>query len=375
MNNRSIFNTNTPAYMSLSPPTAMNAGAGRTIADRRNVRLQELHAGPIHRTTSGITTSPKAYDPPRPSREGYEWVWFPAGYWAERETAETPRSKKPGSSPRPFRWRKRSAKDSSGGWKKHDSQQTSPMTQTESPLSAPLTALAPNPRPQPPLASPYLSEAMHVQSLQQPGFFTQQRPSSADSESSEVIGLTGNKPKAPLPTPWPSEESRVPSNQRRSYFHFGGASSEGTSSSTARTSSRLSTKPSLSPGTSEVARAGSTQRRTLHFTKPSRESFASIATSDASESTSRTFPSSPLRFSRETGARMLPNVQIQAHGTRKSGPSDIVPSGAIPRQSFVKRLMFEIKPVSLITYILTFLRPDLPMSTIVQSLVPIGSVL
>ncbi|TGO57692.1 hypothetical protein BCON_0063g00500 [Botryotinia convoluta] len=24
-------------------------------------------------------------DPPRPAREGYEWVWFPAGYWAERE--------------------------------------------------------------------------------------------------------------------------------------------------------------------------------------------------------------------------------------------------------------------------------------------------
>jgi hypothetical protein len=23
-------------------------------------------------------------DPPRPPREGYEWVWFPKGYWAER---------------------------------------------------------------------------------------------------------------------------------------------------------------------------------------------------------------------------------------------------------------------------------------------------
>lgn len=24
-------------------------------------------------------------DPPRPAREGHEWVWFPEGYWAERE--------------------------------------------------------------------------------------------------------------------------------------------------------------------------------------------------------------------------------------------------------------------------------------------------
>ena len=24
-------------------------------------------------------------DPPRPPRNGYEWVWFPEGYWAERE--------------------------------------------------------------------------------------------------------------------------------------------------------------------------------------------------------------------------------------------------------------------------------------------------
>ncbi|QSZ32639.1 hypothetical protein DSL72_002218 [Monilinia vaccinii-corymbosi] len=27
----------------------------------------------------------QSIDPPRPAREGYEWVWFPAGYWAERE--------------------------------------------------------------------------------------------------------------------------------------------------------------------------------------------------------------------------------------------------------------------------------------------------
>lgn len=31
------------------------------------------------------SASQQSIDPPRPAREGYEWVWFPAGYWAERE--------------------------------------------------------------------------------------------------------------------------------------------------------------------------------------------------------------------------------------------------------------------------------------------------
>lgn len=29
----------------------------------------------------------QAVDPPRVPREGYEWVWFPEGFWAERETS------------------------------------------------------------------------------------------------------------------------------------------------------------------------------------------------------------------------------------------------------------------------------------------------
>lgn len=33
-------------------------------------------------------------DPPRPPREGFEWVWFPEGFWAERELSETPSSSK-----------------------------------------------------------------------------------------------------------------------------------------------------------------------------------------------------------------------------------------------------------------------------------------
>jgi parafibromin len=31
------------------------------------------------------STSHTSVDPPRPPRAGFEWVWFPEGYWAERE--------------------------------------------------------------------------------------------------------------------------------------------------------------------------------------------------------------------------------------------------------------------------------------------------
>ena len=37
-------------------------------------------------TTSAELHPRYAADPPRPARAGYEWVWFPEGYWAERET-------------------------------------------------------------------------------------------------------------------------------------------------------------------------------------------------------------------------------------------------------------------------------------------------
>lgn len=40
---------------------------------------------PETRTSSAEYQSQHAADPPRPAREGFEWVWFPEGYWAERE--------------------------------------------------------------------------------------------------------------------------------------------------------------------------------------------------------------------------------------------------------------------------------------------------
>lgn len=48
-------------------------------------------------------------DPPRPPMLGYEWVWFPAGYWAEREVIP-----RPAKTIRPPKWVRRSLQNSAG---------------------------------------------------------------------------------------------------------------------------------------------------------------------------------------------------------------------------------------------------------------------
>jgi len=119
-------------------------------------------------------------DPPRPAKEGCEWVWFPAGYWAEREIVETPSK----DLIKPFRWRKRSGKSSSDhsprtplsgpllgmkAEKKSDStgKRLSPSRTTTSSESGSSSFRFGRP-PDVPLPSPYLTEEAHVQSLQWP---------------------------------------------------------------------------------------------------------------------------------------------------------------------------------------------------------------
>ena len=48
-----------------------------------------------------------AADPPRPPMLGYEWVWFPAGYWAEREIIT-----RPAKHIRPPKWVRKSLQES-----------------------------------------------------------------------------------------------------------------------------------------------------------------------------------------------------------------------------------------------------------------------
>ncbi|KAK3379925.1 hypothetical protein B0T24DRAFT_696047 [Lasiosphaeria ovina] len=63
-------------------------------------------------------------DPPRPPKEGCEWVWFPEGYWAEREfkSLGSVGSKTDSKS---WRRRRKSAKSQSGGGDK-DGERLSP---------------------------------------------------------------------------------------------------------------------------------------------------------------------------------------------------------------------------------------------------------
>ncbi len=43
------------------------------------------------RVTNGFEAQvTRPSDPPRPPKEGFEWVWFPEGYWAEREMRNAP---------------------------------------------------------------------------------------------------------------------------------------------------------------------------------------------------------------------------------------------------------------------------------------------
>lgn len=56
-------------------------------------------------------------DPPRAAREGYEWVWFPAGYWAERELPDilSPQSNPEGHrNSKPFLFSRSTERQSNG---------------------------------------------------------------------------------------------------------------------------------------------------------------------------------------------------------------------------------------------------------------------
>lgn len=141
-------------------------------------------------------------DPPRPAKEGHEWVWFPAGYWAERQVVESP-----GKSLKHFKWRKRSGKSSSGNDAEHYWDQT-PRT--------------PGPLPYP---SPFLTEEAHVQSLQKP-------PIHRHGPSSESGGSTfplNRKSQAELPSPYLTEEAHVQSLQRSPLGYHADSSDSGTS--------------------------------------------------------------------------------------------------------------------------------------------------
>lgn len=119
------------------------------------------------------TSSSKDADPPRPPRDGFEWVWFPDGYWAERPSSDQKSSNEDqerlpsGHRPsRIFRWgskTSKSPKDFPDRPIEHqDSMRSiagvSPLSEAQHPLWQ-----LPKDLPQ----SPYLSEQDQVAALQQ----------------------------------------------------------------------------------------------------------------------------------------------------------------------------------------------------------------
>jgi hypothetical protein len=128
-------------------------------------RSSPLRSG---RSSASSPTNTYGVDPPRPPREGQEWVWFPAGYWAERDVAvaELPLFSRVPVDLRRLRWRPRHGRGSIASGS--GSRQWSPH----------LMHIEKQPSPNLPLPSPYMSEKAQVQSLQHPDTesFSQRAP-------------------------------------------------------------------------------------------------------------------------------------------------------------------------------------------------------
>lgn len=317
-------------------------GAGQALTAKRSVRILDPQGGTISSPTAGTTNpTPQVYDPPRSPREGYEWVWFPAGYWAERAIVQMPSLRKPESSTWPFRWsNKRTAKESIGT---QDSPEDSPGTPTGNSLSPPL--FTPKPRQMPPLASPYLSEAAHVQSLQGVSTDSLRRKSSDEFPLMEM-SATGNTSRAPLITPSPVGPVKDSNLPRWSYFQFAGSSEDSVSPSAIPLSSRIS-KPSLGSKSSNVAHLSPLRGpSSTHLGRPSSESVASATTSDGIGGAPKyAVPSPAISLGEAEPGTQQSIVQTEANDASKLAMPDLRPNEK-HRQSFMRRLIWETKPVS-----------------------------
>ncbi|KAI1639813.1 hypothetical protein F4809DRAFT_638185 [Biscogniauxia mediterranea] len=178
-----------PASRLPSTVTNPDLSLAHAVAARRSLR--ELYS-------SAPATSSSYIDPPRPPKEGHEWVWFPGGYWAEREVVETPSKE----FVKVFRWRKRSGKGSS-------SRETTTINHLQDSLEQAPSDSYEQQASRMPLLTPFLSEEAHVQSLQRPSM--PRHGNSSDSASSLWLNRI---PRPPLPSPYLTEEAHVQSLQR-----------------------------------------------------------------------------------------------------------------------------------------------------------------
>lgn len=167
------------------PSSSVASVATANPPARRSVK-DSFNSAPV------TPTSNSSYiDPPRPAKQGHEWVWFPAGYWAEREVVEAP-----GKVMKHFKWRKRSGKSSSGRATEEESEHFWDHTQR---IFG-----------HPSLPNSFIAEEGHVQSVQRPP--TNRHGTSSESGGSSFPLL--RTPQAELPSPYLTEEAHVQSLQR-----------------------------------------------------------------------------------------------------------------------------------------------------------------
>ncbi|KAI0199270.1 hypothetical protein F4808DRAFT_218807 [Astrocystis sublimbata] len=160
---------------STSAATNANPASGKAFspAPRPSVKESFSHANSTHTV---------AIDPPRPPKEGCEWVWFPAGYWAEREIVELP----PKEAIKLFKWRSRSGKSGS-----------------ESPKNSPVT----------PLTTHSLTESRREKSTDYLAGRRNQARTPGSSESGDHYFPPDRTSETALPSPYLTEEALVQSLQ------------------------------------------------------------------------------------------------------------------------------------------------------------------
>jgi parafibromin len=81
----------------LDTTVTTSAGSFSSQASKYPPNVSDWNETVLWDSKNGFVEPPPCHaaDPPRPPREGFEWVWFPEGYWAEREKREfTPKKQK-----------------------------------------------------------------------------------------------------------------------------------------------------------------------------------------------------------------------------------------------------------------------------------------
>lgn len=124
--------------------------------------------------TPGVPPTPGALvDPPRPPKYGFEWVWFPGSYWAEREIIISP-AESPSRSldSKLRRWKAKSSKGSQGSVDLEQSPISPRESESRRGSGGSITTYSPQPQ------TPYRAERDLVQTLQQP----------SDSPEKESLG-------------------------------------------------------------------------------------------------------------------------------------------------------------------------------------------